>query len=152
MSFQLTSPAFRDTELIPLVYTCQGANYNPELNWTDAPGGTVSFVLLMEDPDVPRNIRPDGLFVHWLVWNIPATVTMVPEHREPPGVPGLTSSHQVGYVGPCPPDRIHRYFFRLYALDTELYLPSTAMKGDVLRAMEGHLLGTAELMGRYEKT
>lgn len=149
---QLTSPAFQDTELIPTKFSCQGANCNPELQWSDVPSGTVSFVLIMDDPDVPRNLRPDGLFIHWLVWNIPATVTTIPEHSEPTGVVGMTTSGHVGYVGPCPPDRMHRYYFRVYALDCELSLPSSATKGDIIRAMEGHILDRAELMGRYEKT
>lgn len=152
MSFRLTSPAFRDTELIPQVFTCQGDNCNPELCWSDVPAGTVSFALLMEDPDVPRNLRPDGLFIHWLAWNIPAATSMIAERSEPNGVIGMNTRGALGYTGPCPPDRMHRYFFRLYALDTELSLPTTAMKGDVMRAIEGHVLGTAELMGRYEKS
>jgi Raf kinase inhibitor-like YbhB/YbcL family protein len=147
----LTSPAFQDAEFIPVKYTCQGDNSNPALDWANVPEGTACFVLMMEDPDVPRNIRMDGLFIHWLVWNIRPTVMHLDEHTEPDGVIGLNTRGTLGYIGPCPPDRLHRYFFRLYALDAELTLPSTASKGDVMRAMEGHILDQAELMGRYEK-
>ena len=148
---QLTSPAFTDTELIPRRYTCQGDNINPELSWSDVPSGTVSLALIMEDPDVPRNLRPDGLFVHWMVWNMAATLQGIPENTEPQGVVGRNSSGAIGYRGPCPPDRMHRYYFRLYALDTELTVDSGATKGDVLRAMTGHILAQCELMGRYEQ-
>ena len=148
---QLTSTAFADSASIPLVYSCEGENINPPLAWADVPVGTKSFVLIMEDPDVPRNLRPDGLFVHWMVWNIPPTVTEIPEHSEPAGVTGLNTAGQIGYRGPCPPHGSHRYFFRLYALDCELTIESTVAKGELLQTMNGHILGQAELMGRYEK-
>lgn len=151
MSLQLTSPAFADSAKIPTVYTCDGDNINPPLQWSDAPTGTKSFGLIMEDPDVPRNLRPDGLFVHWMVWNIPPTATLIAEHSEPMGVAGLGTGGQLGYVGPCPPHGSHRYYFRLYALDAELTLPSTIAKGELLGAMQNHILDQAELMGRYEK-
>lgn len=152
MSIELLSTDFSDTDLIPQKFSCQGENINPELHWVGSPVGTSAYVLLMEDPDVPRNLRPDGLFIHWLVWNIPSSVTSIPQHSEPQGVPGMNTKNQVGYTGPCPPDRIHRYYFRLYALDCELQLPSTATKGEVIKAMNGHVLDQAELMGRFEKT
>ncbi len=148
---QLTSTAFADLGKIPTRYSCQGENINPPLTWTEVPSGTKCFVLIMEDPDVPRNLRPDGLFIHWLVWNIPPTITNIPEHTEPAGVVGMNTAKEVGYRGPCPPDRSHRYYFRLYALDEELQLPSNAIKGEVMKAMDGHILEQAELMGRYEK-
>lgn len=148
---ELTSPAFDDGATIPPLYTCDGEGRNPPLVWDGVPDGTVSFVLLMEDPDVPRNLRPDGLFVHWLAWNIPAATRRIDERSEPPGVIGENTARRLGYTGPCPPDRQHRYYFRLYALDGELVLPSTASKGDVIRAMEGRVLDQAVLMGRYER-
>jgi Raf kinase inhibitor-like YbhB/YbcL family protein len=105
----------------------------------------------MDDPDVPRNIRPDGLFVHWIIWNIPPSVTSIAEHSEPIGIVGLATSGQLGYISPCPPHGSHRYYFRIYALDCELTIPSTSTKGELLRAMQGHILDQAELMGRYER-
>lgn len=112
----------------------------------------MSLALIMEDPDVPRNLRPDGLFIHWMVWNIAPTVQTIAENSEPSGVAGQNSSGAIGYRGPCPPDRMHRYYFRLYALDCELTLDSGATKGELLRAMDGHTVAMCELMGRYEKT
>lgn len=147
----LTSTAFTDSTNIPSKYTCDGDNINPPLQWSDAPADTKSFALTMEDPDVPRNLRPDGLFIHWLVWNISPSVTSIAEHSEPPGVPGLNTAKRFGYTGPCPPDRSHRYYFRVYALDCELTVDSTASKGELLRATSGHILDQAELMGRYER-
>lgn len=148
---ELTCSAFSDSTKIPTRYSCQGENINPPLTWTDIPTDTKSFVLIMDDPDVPRNLRPDGLFVHWLIWNIPPNITQIAEHSEPAGVPGLNTAGQFGYRGPCPPHGSHRYYFRLYALDIELTIPSTAIKGEVLQAMQGHILDQAQLMGRYEK-
>lgn len=148
---QLTSSAFADSAKIPPRYTCDGDNINPPLNWSEVPAATKSFVLIMEDPDVPRNVRPDGLFIHWMIWNIPPTVTSVAEHSEPVGVTGLDTNGQLGYVGPCPPHGSHRYYFRIYALDCELTIPSTAAKGELIRAIQGHILDQAELMGRYER-
>ncbi len=148
---QLTSTAFKDSSAIPSRYTCDGENISPPLVWSEIPNGTKTFVLIMEDPDVPRNLRPDGLFIHWLVWNIPPQVTSIAERREPPGVPGLNTAKKFGYTGPCPPDRSHRYYFRLFALDCELTIDSTASKGELVGAMAGHILDQAELMGRYER-
>lgn len=148
---QLTSPAFSDSAKIPPRYTCDGDNINPPLNWSEVPAATKSFVLIMEDPDVPRNVRPDGLFVHWMIWNIPPSVVSIAERSEPTGVVGLNTSGQIGYLSPCPPRGSHRYYFRLYALDCELTIPSTSTKGELLRVMQGHILDQAELMGRYER-
>lgn len=148
---ELTSTAFTDSTDIPTQFSFDGGNSNPQLRWIDVPNGTQSFALIMEDPDVPRNIRQDGLFIHWLVWNIPVTVTEIPERTEPLGVAGLNTAEQIGYRGPRPPHGTHRYYFRLYALDCQLTLPSAATKGEVVQAMSGHILGQAELMGRYTK-
>lgn len=146
-----TSAAFSTDGTIPSLYTCDGQNINPMLSWSDVPVETKSFVLIMEDPDVPRNLRPDGLFVHWLAWNIPATTRAIGEHAEPDGVIGKNTSGRLGYTGPCPPDRSHRYFFRIYALDTELIVPSTATKGEIVKVMTGHVLDQAEFMARYQR-
>lgn len=148
---QLASSAFSDNGTIPPRYTCDGEQINPPLQWLDIPGHTKSYALIMDDPDVPRNVRPDGLFVHWIIWNIPPSVTTIAEHSEPMGTTGLATNGQLGYVAPCPPHGSHRYYFRIYALDCELTIPSTYTKGELLRAMQGHILDQAELMGRYEK-
>lgn len=136
---------------MPPKYTCDGENVNPPLAWSEVPEGARSFALIMEDPDVPRRLRPDGVFDHWLHWNIPADVRSVGVGEKLTGVSGKTTHSMRGYFGPCPPDQEHRYFFRLYALDTLLELSPDIDKGELLSAMEGHILGAAELMGRYER-
>lgn len=152
MAFELKSPAFGYGEPIPRRYTCDGEDVSPPLEWTDPPAGTVSFALIMDDPDAPV-----GTWDHWVLFDIPADVRSLPEgvppDAEPPqgGRHGQNSWRRLGYGGPCPPGGTHRYFFRLYALDTTLDLPSGATKGDVLQAMEGHILGQAELMGTYSR-
>jgi len=146
---ELISTAFTDSADIPTQFSFDGGNTNPQLSWSGVPEGTKSFVLIMEDPDVPRNLRPDGLFIHWLVWNIPTTVTEIQENSQPLGVVGLNTAEQIGYRGPRPPHGTHRYYFRLYALDGELTLSSTATKGEVVTAMQGHIIAEAQLMGRY---
>lgn len=146
---QFSSTAFTDGGTIPAKYTCDGENTNPPLAWSGVPEGTASLVFIMEDPDVPRNLRPDGLFVHWIAWNIPPSVVSIDERAEPAGVIGENTRGRLGYTGPCPPDRVHRYYFRLYALDVELLVPSTAQKGELLEAMRGHILDQAEIMARY---
>lgn len=148
---KLTSSAFTDSGSIPSTYTCDGPGYNPPLSINDIPDQTKSFVLIMEDPDVPKNLRPDGIFIHWLVWNIPATTINIPENSEPRGVVGKNTGHGIGYAAPCPPNGSHRYFFRIYALDTDLILPSDAKKSDVIHAMQHNILDQAELMGKYER-
>lgn len=148
----LTSPVFQDSQLIPAKYSCDGAGVNPPLQWSGVPDRTKSFALIMEDPDVPRNLRPDGLFIHWLVWNIPPSVTGIAENTEPAGIVGLNTGKQLGYASPCPPGGSHRYYFRVYALDTELMIPTTASKADVTAAMTSHVLDQAELMGRYSRS
>ena len=105
----------------------------------------------MDDPDVPKHLRPDGMWDHWVVFNIPPNRTSLDEGEEPSGVRGIGTGQNLDYYGPCPPDREHRYYFRLYALDTELDLPEGATKKEVESAMEGHILEQAVLMGRYER-
>ncbi len=146
----MTSDAFRPGATIPAKYTCSGANVSPGLRWGDPPKGTLSFSLIVDDPDAPR-----GTFVHWVAYNIPHGTRALPE-----GVPqgaeslgmrqGQNGFGKNGYNGPCPPPgKPHRYFFRLYALSTTLTLGKGAGKEDVVRAMEGQVLGQAELMGLY---
>ena len=148
---KLSSSAFAESGKIPSKYTCDGDNINPPLEISDVPSTTKSLALIMEDPDVPRDLRPDGMWDHWIVFNIPPGTAEIPEGQEPPGTHGAGTSGNQNYFGPCPPDREHRYFFRLFALDSELDLQEKATKPELEKAMEGHILEKAELMGRYER-
>ena len=150
---ELTSPAFTDGQHIPVKYTCDGADVSPPLRWMNGAAGTESFALICDDPDAPK-----GTWVHWVLYNIPAGTTDLPEH-----VPvtetlaggaqqGRNDFKRIGYGGPCPPlGKPHRYFFTLYALDAKLRLAPGATKAAVLRAIEGHLLAEAPLMGVYQR-
>ena len=153
-SLSLTSPAFANGASMPSHFTCDGANSSPGLSISGVPEGAKSLALTMEDPDVPKILRPDGVFDHWVLFNISPTTTEIAEG----GTAGTEGKNGVGnnrYTGPCPPSQYepseHRYFFRLYALDTELLLTEKASKADVLKAMEGHIIGQAELVGKYKK-
>ena len=139
---------------IPPKFTCQGEDVSPALSWDGLPAGAASLALLCEDPDAPG-----GLWVHWVAYDLPAGLDGLPEAvPKRPDVPGggrqgVNDFGRVGYGGPCPPfGPAHRYYFRLYALDRKLGLPASASRADVVRAMEGHVLGQAELMGRYQRT
>jgi Raf kinase inhibitor-like YbhB/YbcL family protein len=147
---KLTSPAFQNGGMIPSLYTCEGINVNPPLTIAHVPKGTKCLVLIMDDPDVPKFIREDQMYDHWVVFNIPPETTRIEENAVPPGVQGKNTSGKIGYIGPCPPDREHRYFFKLYALDCLLELKEGTLKKDVENAMEHHILSSCELMGRYE--
>ncbi len=148
----LTSFAFEDNGVIPSKYTCDGEDASPPLSLEEVPVGTESFVLIMEDPDVPSSIRSDGMWDHWLVWNIPPDTREIPEETKPRGIIGKNTGGRQAYGGPCPPDREHRYFFRVYALNTMLHLdPETTTKHDLITAMEGHVIEIAELMGKYAR-
>ena len=162
---RLESPIFEHKGSIPSKYTCDGENISPPLKISGVPEGAKSLVLIMDDPDVPKSIRPDGMWDHWLTWNIPPETAEIPEGQDLPALPdrqaggrqgrwvvGKNTGGSFGYRGPCPPDREHRYFFKLYALDTTLDLPAdTTTKADLEKAMEGHILSQAELMGRYNR-
>ncbi len=146
--FALSSAAFAEGEIIPTRHTCDGANVSPPLEWLEAPAGTRSFALTCLDPDAPS-----GTFVHWLAWDILAGDSSLAEGARPP-VEGTTSANRVGYTGPCPPrgGGFHRYFFTLYALDLEtLSLPSSTRRTALEAALEGHILATAVVMGRYQR-
>jgi Raf kinase inhibitor-like YbhB/YbcL family protein len=150
---QLTSTAFQAGAEIPSNFTCDGEDVSPELSWKDAPKETKSFALIVHDPDAPRT----GGFTHWVLYNIsPRTGHIeetVPEGEQIAGVgiQGKNDAGQIGYMGPAPPSGVHRYFFRLFALDTTLDLRPGATHKDVSAAMKGHILAQAELMGTYEK-
>lgn len=149
---KIKSRAFENGGVIPAKYTCDGENINPSLEISEVPDGAVSLALIMDDPDVPKSVRPDGVFDHWILWNIPAGVSSIAEGSLPNCVIGKNTRGNNQYTGPCPPDREHRYFFKLYALDTELKLdPNSGGKVDLLDAIAGHVLAEAELMGRYER-
>jgi len=153
MSIQIICAAFKEGESIPVKYTCDGENVSPALNWSGAPEGTKSFALICDDPDAPGRT-----WIHWVVYNIPATMTSL--HEAVPMkktvlnniIQGTTSFRKIGYGGPCPPrGPAHRYFFKIYALDTELNLKAGASENELLKAMEGHILAKGQLMGRYSR-
>ena len=142
----LTSPAFGEGEEIPVRYTCDGDDVPPPLTWQDLPAGVGSYTLIVDDPDAPR-----GTWDHWIVYNIPPDVQELPEETDAEiGVQGMNSWTRTGYGGPCPPVGRHRYFHKLYALDTALPDMNEPSKLDVEQAMEGHVIGEAVLMGTYE--
>jgi Raf kinase inhibitor-like YbhB/YbcL family protein len=148
----LTSPAFKHGKSIPSMYSCDGEDVSPPLKWSEPPKGTVSFGLLVDDPDAPGRT-----WVHWVMFNIPPEKRELKENVEkksqlPNGTrQGLNDFGRSGYGGPCPPGSTHRYFFRLYALDDKFQLSHHATKSDVMKAMDGHILGTGELMGTYSR-
>ncbi|HEX5632160.1 MAG TPA: YbhB/YbcL family Raf kinase inhibitor-like protein [Gemmatimonadales bacterium] len=149
----LWSPAFAAGSAIPERFTCRGADHSPPLAWSGAPEGTQSFALIVDDPDAPDPAAPRRIWVHWVVWNIPADVSELGEGASPDGLPrgareGRHDGGGIGYSGPCPPIGDHRYFHKLYALDTRLpTLDTGATKAELERAIGGHVLATAELVG-----
>jgi Raf kinase inhibitor-like YbhB/YbcL family protein len=147
----LTSTAFKNGEQIPSLYTCDGKNINPPLSIAGVPDKAVTLALIMDDPDVPEFIRADRMWVHWVVFNLSPKIETIAENSQPSGVPGRGTGGKLIYQGPCPPDREHRYFFKLYALDIQLELPEGATKADLEKAMNGHILAQTELMGRYKR-
>ena len=148
---KLTSSAFSEGQKIPSKYTCEGEGVSPPLEISHVPKEAKSLVLIVDDPDVPAFVRKEQMYDHWVVFNIPPTTTAIPEDSQPEGIPGRNTGGELSYFGPCPPDREHRYFFKLYALDTSLGLPEGATKKEVEAAMQGHILAKTELMGVYEK-
>jgi len=152
MSITLSSTAFAAGTSIPADYSCKGRSVSPPLAWKDSPAGTKSFALIMDDPDAPM-----GTFVHWVIFNIPASSSGLPEAVLTNGqlgdgtLQGNNGAGRVGYTGPCPPSGTHRYFFKLYALDNLLALSSGADKDQLLKVMQGHILAQGELMGTFSK-
>lgn len=144
IAMKLTSPSFANNGQIPSEFTCDSSDVSPPLTISDAPENAKSIALIMDDPDAPV-----GTFVHWVVWNIPIGTKEIRKDSEPSGIQGKTGFGRTGYGGPCPPSGTHRYFFKLYALDTEINLPKGSSKKELEKAMEGHIMEKAELMGTY---
>jgi len=153
MTFSISSSSFSQGGEIPRKFTCDGVDVSPELSWTGAPAGTQSFALIADDPDAPV-----GTWTHWVLYDLPSQTAALPEGvskvDEVPsgGRQGRNDFRKIGYGGPCPPPgRPHRYFFKLYALDRMLNLKPGSSKQEVEQAMQNHILGKAELMGKYQR-
>jgi len=140
----VTSPAFENNGFIPSKYTCDGDNINPALRIEGLPEGTQSLVLIVDDPDAPM-----GTWDHWVVWNIPPIEKI--EENSVPGTEGFNDFRRHSYGGPCPPSGTHRYFFKVYALDTKLVLDPNSRKKNVEKAMKGHVLAQGEVVSLYER-
>jgi len=156
MPLQLMSPVFEHLGKIPRRYTCEGEDVSPPLSWTAPQPGTKSFALLVEDPDAPDPEAPKMTWVHWILYDIPADVRGLVEAAAPEDLPegvlcGLNDWKRIGYGGPCPPIGRHRYFHKLYALDAMLEDQRRPTRAKLLKAIEGHVLGGAELIGTYQK-
>jgi len=147
---KITSSAFSDGALIPIKYTCDGDDISPPLMWSDIPENTASFVLINDDPDAPV-----GIWDHWILFNLDGKTTELAENVDLSKLTGVQLGHNSwrrnDYGGPCPPYGTHRYFFKLYALDMKLDLPAGSSKQDIEKAMAGHILAEAELLGRYKR-
>jgi Raf kinase inhibitor-like YbhB/YbcL family protein len=152
MEIKITSSAFAEGGMIPLKYTCDGQDISPPLEWDAVPEGTKSIALISEDPDAPM-----GTWVHWVIFGLPAETRKLEENIPPDKTlpngarQGTTDFGRIGYGGPCPPSGTHRYYFKIYALDTELDLAAGARKGELLKAMEGHILAQGQLIGKYKR-
>ena len=147
MSLELTSDAFMNGQSIPAKYSCVGKNISPALAWNEPPTGTQSFALIVDDPDAPM-----GTWVHWVLFNIPAHARSLQENLDTSAMSiGKNSSGNMRYDGPCPPSGTHRYYFKLYALDSLVNLLPGATKDELLKAMQGHILAQGELMGTFSK-
>jgi len=151
MSFTLKATAFPNGGVIPKKYTCDGADLSPALSWDDAPAGTQSLALIVDDPDAPM-----GTWTHWLIWNIPAKATLLPEDTPKMNLldngarQGGNDFKRIGYGGPCPPPgKPHRYFFKLYALDARLEVKAGAVRSELEPALQPHILEQAQWMGTY---
>ncbi|HOW58313.1 MAG TPA: YbhB/YbcL family Raf kinase inhibitor-like protein [Candidatus Omnitrophota bacterium] len=148
----MTSPSFRNGEMLPREHTCDGSDISPALQWSGIPEATQSLALISDDPDAPA-----GDWVHWVVYDLPPLTTSLPagvpslEKLPMGGTQGRTDFGRVGYGGPCPPSGTHRYFFKIYALDVKLHLPPGRTKKELLAAMQGHILAEGQLMGKYQR-
>lgn len=143
---KITSSAFQQGGNVPSKFSCDGANTSPPLQVSDVPSGAKSVVLVVDDPDAPS-----GLFTHWTVWNIPPQTSTIAEGSTPKGVQGTNDFGKSSYGGPCPPSGAHRYYFKIFALDRGLDLPSGAKRSQLDAAMKGHVIAQGQLMGRYAR-
>ena len=152
MDVKINSSAFAEGGMIPKRYTCDSEDVSPDLTWSGVPEGTQSIALICDDPDAPM-----GTWVHWVLFNLPGDQTQLPEAVPPDqnlvtgGVHGKNDFGRLGYGGPCPPGGTHRYYFKIYALDTLLDLDSGITKAQLLDAMQGHILGEGQIMGKYSR-
>ncbi len=156
MALTLTSPAFAHNDLIPAQFTCDSQDLSPALAWSGLPEGTKSLALIVDDPDAPDPAAPKMTWVHWVLYNIPPQVTGLAEGIAPAQLPagtleGINDWKRTGYGGPCPPIGVHRYFHKLYALDTILPDLNQPTKAQLEQAMQGHIIGHVELIGRYQR-
>lgn len=156
MALSLTSPAFEDSGEIPVEHTCEGADISPPLVWSGVPESAASLALIADDPDAPDPAAPKRTWVHWVLFNLPATATGLPEGVRvsellPGARDGKNDWRRTGWGGPCPPIGRHRYFFKLFALDTMLPDAGAFSKAELEKAMEGHVIAKAELVGTYQK-
>jgi Raf kinase inhibitor-like YbhB/YbcL family protein len=156
MSLSITSPSFEHQREIPTKYTCEGQDVSPALAWSGIPGEAKSLALIVDDPDAPDPKAPKMTWVHWVLYGLPVTAEGLPESVSDDDLPagtrqGRNDWKRTGYGGPCPPIGRHRYFFKLYALDTVLPDLGAPTKGALEKAMEGHVVGRAELIGTYQK-
>lgn len=154
MTVQVTSSAFKEGGSIPSKYACDGQNVSPPLAWNTIPDGTKSIALIADDPDAPR-----GTWVHWVLYGLPPSLRELPEHVPASesilgngGRQGMTDFGKIGYGGPCPPSGTHRYYFKVYALDSDLHPNPGLTKAQLLKAMEGHILAQGQLMGKYSRS
>lgn len=146
-ALSIASPAFSHGGMIPPKHTCDGADVNPPLSIGNVPENTKSLALIVDDPDAPM-----GTWVHWVMWNVEPGTEEIPENSVPKGaLQGTNDFRKQSYGGPCPPSGTHRYFFKVYALDTVLSLAAGATKAKLENAMKGHVIGQAELVGRYKR-
>jgi len=152
MALEISSTAFSEGEMIPTRYTCDGPDVSPDLSWSGVPDAAESLALICDDPDAPM-----GTWVHWVLFNIPSSASGLPAEissdatLENGARHGTNDFRRLGYGGPCPPGGTHRYYFKLYALDTELSLDSGVTKDQLVEAMQGHILSEAQLMGTYKR-
>jgi len=156
-ALNLQSSAFAANTPIPPKYTCEGANVSPPLAWSGAPSKAKSFALIVEDPDAPDPAKPTRVVTHWVAYNIPGTTPGLSENASKKGMPagsaqGLNEGSKPAYMGPCPPIGSHRYFFKLYALDTVLSGLKNPKKADLQQAMQTHVVDSTQLIGTYQKT
>lgn len=157
MAMKVTSSAFQQGGSIPAQYTCEGQDISPPLSWSAVPANAKSLAMIVDDPDAPDPAKPQRVYVHWVLYNVPIQTTSLGENASKSGLPngavqGKNDWGNASYGGPCPPIGRHRYFFKLYALDTMLTGLNAATKADLERAMKGHIVDSGELMGTYEKT